>query len=52
VARAVGITERGGPEVLAVVEREVRAPGRGAVRIAVRTAAVNPTDIGLREMGG
>jgi NADPH2:quinone reductase len=46
VARAVGITERGGPEVLAVVEREVRAPGRGEVRIAVRTAAVNPTDIG------
>ena len=52
MARAVGITERGGPEVLAVVDREVRAPGRGEVRIAVRAAAVNPTDLGLREMGG
>jgi NADPH2:quinone reductase len=52
MARAVGIVERGGPEVLAVVDREVRAPGEGEVRIAVGAAAVNPTDIGLREMGG
>ncbi|QFZ24335.1 NADP-dependent oxidoreductase [Saccharothrix syringae] len=49
--RAVGITERGGPEVLAVVDRDVREPGEGEVRIAVRAAAVNPTDIGLREVG-
>jgi NADPH:quinone reductase-like Zn-dependent oxidoreductase len=50
-ARAVGITRPGGPEVLAVVEREVREPGPGEVRLAVRAAAVNPTDIGLRAQG-
>lgn len=33
-------------------ERSVREPGSGEVRIAVRAAAVNPTDIGLRESGG
>lgn len=50
-ARAVGITRPGGPEVLAVVEREVREPGPGELRIAVGAAAVNPTDIGLRQRG-
>lgn len=49
--RAVGITAPGGPEVLQVVEREVRPPGPGEVGILVRAAAVNPTDIGLRQMG-
>lgn len=50
-ARAVGITEPGGPEVLRVVERDVREPGEGEVRLAVRAAAVNPTDLGLRAQG-
>jgi NADPH:quinone reductase-like Zn-dependent oxidoreductase len=50
--RAVAITAPGGPDVLAVVERDVREPGPGEVRIAVRAAAVNPTDIGLRDHGG
>ncbi|HEX8976688.1 MAG TPA: NADP-dependent oxidoreductase [Solirubrobacteraceae bacterium] len=49
--RAVGIKEPGGPEVLSVIDREVRAPGADEVRIRVRAAAVNPTDIGLRSMG-
>jgi NADPH:quinone reductase len=49
--RAVGITAPGGPEVLAVVDRPVREPGAGEVRIAVRAAAVNPTDLGLRASG-
>jgi NADPH:quinone reductase-like Zn-dependent oxidoreductase len=49
--RAVGITRPGGPEVLAVIERDVREPGPGEVRLAVRAAAVNPTDVGLRERG-
>jgi NADPH:quinone reductase-like Zn-dependent oxidoreductase len=49
--RAVVITAPGGPEVLAVADRPVRDPAPGEVRIAVRAAAVNPTDIGLREHG-
>jgi NADPH:quinone reductase-like Zn-dependent oxidoreductase len=49
--RAVVITAPGGPEVLAVADRPVRVPAAGEVRIAVRAAAVNPTDIGLREHG-
>ena len=41
-ARAVGITRPGGPEVLDVIEREVREPGPGEVRLSVSAAAVNP----------
>ena len=51
MARAVGIPEPGGPEVLTVIERDVREPGAGEVRIAVAAAAVNPTDIGLCAVG-
>jgi NADPH:quinone reductase-like Zn-dependent oxidoreductase len=51
VARAVGIREPGGPEVLELIERTVREPRQGEVRIAVSAAAVNPTDIGLRTSG-
>jgi NADPH2:quinone reductase len=50
--RAIEITAPGGPEVLQVSDRPVRDPGPGEVRIAVKAAAVNPTDIGLRRMGG
>ena len=50
-ARAIGIVEPGGPEVLRVVEREVREADTGEVRLAVRAAAVNPTDIALRQRG-
>jgi NADPH:quinone reductase len=49
--RAVLIPRAGGPEVLSVGDVEVRAPGPGEVRIAVKAAAVNPTDIGLRQHG-
>jgi len=49
--RAVAIPAPGGPDVLEVIDRDVRAPGAAEVRIAVRAAAVNPTDIGLRAGG-
>src|SRR5919204_1427562 len=47
--RAVTITKPGGPEVLTVTDRPVRAAGPGEVRIAVKAAAVNPTDILMRQ---
>src|SRR5262249_10984580 len=47
----VAIRTPGGPEVLEVIDRDVRGPGPGEVRLAVRAAAVNPTDIGLRASG-
>src|SRR5436305_13338605 len=50
--RAVGITRPGGPEVLGVIDRPVREPAPGEVRISVKAAGVNPTDIGVREHGG
>jgi NADPH:quinone reductase len=49
--RAVTILRPGGPEVLEVAELSVREPGVDEVRVAVRAAAVNPTDIGLRATG-
>jgi NADPH:quinone reductase-like Zn-dependent oxidoreductase len=50
--RAVGITAVGGYDMLSVIDRSVREPGPGEVRIAVRAAAVNPTDSALRTSGG
>ena len=50
--RAVVITKPGDPDVLTVANRPARKPGPGEVRIAVKAAAVNPTDIGLRQRGG
>jgi NADPH:quinone reductase-like Zn-dependent oxidoreductase len=50
--RAVGIPEPGDVDVLTVIDRPVREAGEGEVRIAVKAAAVNPTDIGLRQRGG
>jgi NADPH:quinone reductase-like Zn-dependent oxidoreductase len=42
---------QGGPEVLRVIERDVRDAGTGEVRLAVVAAAVNPADIAVRELG-
>ncbi len=49
VSSAVTYTGRGGYEVIEVAERTVPAPAAGEVRIAVHAAAVNPTDILLRD---
>jgi NADPH:quinone reductase-like Zn-dependent oxidoreductase len=47
--RAITYKGLGGPEVIEVVEREVRAPAANEVRIAVKAAAVSPTDFLLRD---
>ncbi|RYZ29037.1 MAG: hypothetical protein EOP01_05905 [Propionibacteriaceae bacterium] len=46
--RAVAVTEFGGPEALHVVEVPEVHAGPGEVRVAVRAATVNPTDVGVR----
>ena len=51
MSQAVGIPTTGGPEVLQVIDRPEREPGPGEIRIRVRYAAVNPTDMGLRMQG-
>jgi len=48
---AITYKRPGGYEVIEISERTVRSPGVGEVRINVKAAAVNPTDIGLRERG-
>ncbi|SCD34104.1 NADPH:quinone reductase [Streptomyces sp. TverLS-915] len=50
--RAVGFTEHGGPEVLAVVELPEPEPGPGEIRVRVHGAAVNPADTLLRSLPG
>jgi len=44
VGRAVVYTETGGPDVLQVVQRPIREPGPGEVRVRMHRAGVNPTD--------
>ena len=51
-ARAVVYTENGGPDVLQLVDRPIREPGPGEVRIRMHRAGVNPTDWKLREGAG
>jgi NADPH:quinone reductase len=42
--RAVVYSQTGGPEVLHLVERPVREPGPGEVRVKMHVSGVNPTD--------
>jgi NADPH:quinone reductase len=49
--RAVVYSQTGGTEVLRVVERPLREPGPGEVRVKVRVSGVNPTDWKARRGG-
>ena len=49
--RAIGIQRFGGPEELVQVDLPTPEPGIGEVRVRVRAAAVNPTDITFRRGG-
>ena len=49
--KAITYQRPGGYEVIEISERTVRSPGVGEVRIRVKAAAVNPTDLGVRERG-
>jgi NADPH:quinone reductase len=48
--RAIAITQPGGPDVLAVVDRPDPEPSRGEVRVRVRATAVNRADL-LQRLG-
>src|ERR1700730_8412396 len=50
-SKAVTYKSLGGPEGIQFVERTVRAPAAGDVRIEVKAAAVNPIDILFRDPG-
>jgi NADPH:quinone reductase len=49
--RAVVYSQTGGPEVLHLVERSVREPGPGEVRVKMHVSGVNPTDWKARRGG-
>src|SRR3954452_17550653 len=51
-ARAVVYDANGGSEVLQIVNRPVREPGPGEVRVEVRRSGVNPTDWKSRQGNG
>ena len=50
-SKAVTYRGLGGYDVIEFVERTVRAPAAGEVRIEVKAAAVNPIDILFRDPG-
>jgi NADPH2:quinone reductase len=49
--KVVGLTKFGGPEVLEIIEVPDPHPGPGEVRVRVHAAAVNPSDLAVRESG-
>ncbi|AUY49118.1 NADP-dependent oxidoreductase [Streptomyces sp. CB01881] len=48
MTKAIGFSAYGGADVLHPIEIDLPAPGPGQVRVAVRTAGVNPLDHKLR----
>jgi NADPH2:quinone reductase len=49
--KVIGLMQFGGPEVLQVIEVPEPHPGPGQVRVRVHAAAVNPSDLAMRESG-
>ncbi|MGH3078671.1 MAG: NADPH:quinone reductase [Gaiellaceae bacterium] len=49
--RGVVYSQAGGPEVLRLVDRPVREPGAGEVRVKMQVSGVNPTDWKARRGG-
>jgi NADPH:quinone reductase-like Zn-dependent oxidoreductase len=49
--KVIGLMEFGGPEVLQVIDVPEPHAGPGQVRVRVHAAAVNPSDLGVRESG-
>jgi NADPH2:quinone reductase len=49
--KAIVYSRAGGPEVLALTERQVPEPGAGEVRVRIHVSGVNPTDWKQRETG-
>ncbi|MGW1229056.1 NADP-dependent oxidoreductase [Streptomyces sp. NPDC001478] len=49
MSKAYVFTRNGGPEVEALVDRDVPVPGPGELLVAVRAAGVNPVDWKLRD---
>ncbi|MBV9023494.1 MAG: alcohol dehydrogenase catalytic domain-containing protein, partial [Streptomycetaceae bacterium] len=47
--KAIVYTQRGGTDVLRVVERPIPEPAPGEVRVRVRVSGVNPTDWKVRQ---
>lgn len=50
--RAITYTRTGGPDVLTPVDRPLRDPGPGEVRVEIHRSGVNPTDWKSRGGGG
>ncbi len=46
--KSVVVTKRGGPEVMEIIENDIREPAAGEVRIKVLAAGVGATDINYR----
>lgn len=46
--KSVIVTKRGGPEVMQIIENELRPPATGEARIKVLATAVGRTDINYR----
>jgi NADPH2:quinone reductase len=49
--KAITYQRLGGPDAIEIIMRTVRPPAVGEVRLTVKAAAVNPTDVLLQDPG-